>query len=94
MTLPLHRKSTVQPMADRVEKGLSAALATPYLTQDDARRKVPSAPDLAGERPRVWRVTWNAFPHLSRYGYRGRIGTGGVLLIVLIIYLLVGRGRF
>jgi hypothetical protein len=30
----------------------------------------------------------------SRYGYRGGIGIGGVLLIVLIIYLLLGRGRF
>jgi hypothetical protein len=29
----------------------------------------------------------------SRYGYRGGIGIGGVLLIVLIFYLLFGHGR-
>jgi hypothetical protein len=29
----------------------------------------------------------------SRYGYRGGIGIGGVLLIVLISYLLLGQGR-
>jgi hypothetical protein len=30
----------------------------------------------------------------SRWGYRGGIGIGGIILIVLIVYLLVGRGRF
>ena len=30
----------------------------------------------------------------SRYGYRGGIGTDGVLLVILIIHLLLGRGRF
>jgi hypothetical protein len=30
----------------------------------------------------------------SRYGYRGGISIGGVLLIILILYLLLGRGRF
>ena len=30
----------------------------------------------------------------SRYGYRGGIGIGGILLIIPIVYLLVGRGRF
>jgi hypothetical protein len=30
----------------------------------------------------------------SRYGYRGGIGIGGVLLVILIIYLLIGHGRF
>ncbi len=29
----------------------------------------------------------------SRYGYRGGIGIGGVLLIILILYLLLGHGR-
>ena len=29
----------------------------------------------------------------SRYGYRGGIGIGGILLIVLILYLLLGHGR-
>ena len=29
----------------------------------------------------------------SRYGYRGEIGIGGVLLIILILYLLLGHGR-
>ena len=29
----------------------------------------------------------------SRWGYGGRIGTGGILLIVLVVYLLVGHGR-
>jgi hypothetical protein len=29
----------------------------------------------------------------SRYGYRGGIGIGGILLIVLIIHLLLGHGR-
>jgi len=29
----------------------------------------------------------------SRYGYRGGIGIGGALLIVLILYLLVSQGR-
>jgi hypothetical protein len=28
-----------------------------------------------------------------RWGYNGGIGIGGVLLIVLVVYLLVGRGR-
>jgi hypothetical protein len=28
----------------------------------------------------------------SRYGHRGGIGIGGILLIVLILYLLLGRG--
>jgi hypothetical protein len=28
----------------------------------------------------------------SRYGYLGGIGTAGVLLAILIIYLLLGRG--
>jgi hypothetical protein len=27
----------------------------------------------------------------SRYGYRGGIGIGGILLIVLILYLVLGR---
>ena len=27
-----------------------------------------------------------------RWGYGGGIGIGGILLIVLIVYLLVGRG--
>jgi hypothetical protein len=27
----------------------------------------------------------------SQYGYRGAIGIGGVLLIVLVLYLLFGR---
>jgi hypothetical protein len=30
----------------------------------------------------------------SRWGYSGGIGIGGVLLIVLVVYLLLGRGRF
>jgi len=30
----------------------------------------------------------------NRWGYHGGIGIGGILLIVLIVYLLVGRGRF
>ena len=30
----------------------------------------------------------------SRYGYRGGVGIGGIKLIILIVYLLVGRGRF
>jgi hypothetical protein len=30
----------------------------------------------------------------SRYGYGGGIGIGGILLIVLIVYLLFGYGRF
>jgi hypothetical protein len=30
----------------------------------------------------------------SCYGYCGEIGTGGVLLTILIIYLLLGRGKF
>jgi hypothetical protein len=30
----------------------------------------------------------------SRYGYRGGIGIGGILLIILVVYLLVDRGRF
>ena len=30
----------------------------------------------------------------NRWGYGGGIGIGGILLIVLIVYLLVGRGRF
>jgi hypothetical protein len=29
----------------------------------------------------------------SRYGYRGGFGIGGILLLVLIVYLLVGHGR-
>jgi Sec-independent protein translocase protein TatA len=29
----------------------------------------------------------------SRWGYQGGIGIGGILLIALVIYLLVGRGR-
>ena len=29
-----------------------------------------------------------------RWGYGGGIGIGGILLIVLVVYLLVGRGRF
>ena len=29
----------------------------------------------------------------SRYGYRGGIGIGGILLIILILYLLLGHGR-
>jgi len=29
----------------------------------------------------------------SRYGYRGGMGIGGILLIVLILYLLLGHGR-
>jgi hypothetical protein len=29
-----------------------------------------------------------------RYGYHGGIGTGSVLQMILIICLLVGRGRF
>ena len=28
----------------------------------------------------------------SRYGYRGGIGIGGILLIILIVYLLLGHG--
>ena len=30
----------------------------------------------------------------SRYGYGGGIGIGGILLIVLIVYLLFGYSRF
>jgi hypothetical protein len=30
----------------------------------------------------------------SRYGYGGGVGIGGILLIVLIVYLLFGYGRF
>jgi hypothetical protein len=30
----------------------------------------------------------------SRYGYRGGIGIGGVLRVILIICLLLSRGRF
>jgi hypothetical protein len=30
----------------------------------------------------------------TRWGYGGGIGIGGILLIVLLVYLLVGRGRF
>ena len=30
----------------------------------------------------------------SRWGYSGGIGIGGILLIVLVVYLLLGRGRF
>jgi hypothetical protein len=30
----------------------------------------------------------------SRYGHRGGIGIGGLLLIVLVLYLLFGYGRF
>ena len=30
----------------------------------------------------------------SRWGYGGEIGIGGILLIVLVVYLLLGRGRF
>ena len=30
----------------------------------------------------------------SRWGYSGGIGIGGVLLIVLVVYFLLGRGRF
>ena len=29
-----------------------------------------------------------------RWGYGGGIGIGGILLIVLVVYLLIGRGRF
>jgi hypothetical protein len=29
----------------------------------------------------------------SRYGYRGGIGIGGILLIILILYLILGHGR-
>jgi hypothetical protein len=29
----------------------------------------------------------------SRWGYGGGIGIGGILLIVLVVYLLVGHGR-
>ena len=29
----------------------------------------------------------------SRYGYRGGFGIGGVLLVVLFVYPLVGHGR-
>jgi Protein of unknown function (DUF3309) len=29
-----------------------------------------------------------------RWGYSGGLGIGGILLIVLIVYLLVGHGRF
>jgi hypothetical protein len=29
-----------------------------------------------------------------RWGYGGGIGIGGILLIVLVAYLLIGRGRF
>ena len=29
----------------------------------------------------------------SRWGHRGGLGIGGVLLILLIVYLLVGHGR-
>jgi hypothetical protein len=29
----------------------------------------------------------------SRWGYGGGIGIGGILLIVLLVYLLVGHGR-
>jgi phage shock protein PspC (stress-responsive transcriptional regulator) len=29
----------------------------------------------------------------SRYGYRGGIGIGGILLIILVLYLLLGHGR-
>lgn len=29
-----------------------------------------------------------------QWGERGGIGVGGVLLIILVLYLLVGRGRF
>jgi hypothetical protein len=29
----------------------------------------------------------------SRWGYSGGIGIGGILLIVLVVYLLVGHGR-
>jgi hypothetical protein len=29
-----------------------------------------------------------------RWGYSGGLGIGGILLIVLVVYLLVGRGRF
>jgi hypothetical protein len=30
----------------------------------------------------------------SRYGYQGGFGLGGILLIILIIYLIAGRGKF
>jgi hypothetical protein len=30
----------------------------------------------------------------SRYGYGAGIGIGGILLVVLVIHLLVGHGRF
>jgi len=29
----------------------------------------------------------------SRWGYGGSVGIGGILLIVLVAYLLVGQGR-
>jgi hypothetical protein len=29
----------------------------------------------------------------SRWGYRGGMGIGGILLIVLVVYLLLGHGR-
>jgi hypothetical protein len=30
----------------------------------------------------------------SRYGYGGGIGIGGILLVVLLVYLLFGYSRF
>ena len=39
-------------------------------------------------------VAFTASLGYSRYGYGGGIGIGGVLLVVLVLFLLFGYGRF
>lgn len=39
----------------------------------------------------VFGGSWGGY---SRFGWGGGFGIGGVLLVILVIWLLVGHGRF